>query len=156
MGKILAFAVLLVACGGQPGSDGEPGERGATGPTGLPFAGTQFASSVFCVGELAGTALWFTYNAVVMKSGDVWATGSIRDGKSEVGATAFYAATQEGAGTAIVVFQFDVIGAVNSGYWTIQVNRSTRTTVITNYDADRSGAQESWLMTADKCQAHTY
>ncbi|WP_460990893.1 hypothetical protein, partial [Staphylococcus aureus] len=73
----------------------------------------------FCGGQLGATGVWFSYMAAVMKSGDVFATGSIRNGSIDISNTDFYANTQMGAATAQVLMQDDLQGTANAGWWTI-------------------------------------
>lgn len=178
--KIIVIALLsLVACGkpekGEPGSAGPAGAtgamgvagvmgvagmsgvRGATGATGLGApTGTQFSASLLCDGQLGVTGVWFSYVAAVMKSGDVFASGSIRSSSIEISNTKFYANTQVGALTAEVIMLDDLQGTANAGYWIISVDRSTAITTIVYHDSDATGGMTTWTMTPDKCILNNY
>ena len=139
---------------GAPGKDGTNGTNGAPGKDAT--AQSLFATSLHCGGQLASTGLWFSYDAGVLKSGDVLATGSIRNNSAEISKTEFYAATQVGAATAEVLLEYDLLGTANAGYWSIKLDRTTLVTTITNFDADAAGGQNAWTMTPDKCVVNTY
>jgi hypothetical protein len=146
--------LALASCGveGPPGPQGTQGEHGPTGPTGTPAV---IASAIKCAGPIPDTALAFTYRAAVMRSGDVWATGSVSDGTKEIGASFYHAAKEDGAALGIVSFQFDVAGAANGGNWRLEVARSTGVVVMTNFDADQPGGQKSWIIPA-RCETTTF
>lgn len=139
------------------GPTGPSGPTGAAGKDGQDAtASSLVASSLYCSGQLEGTPLWFKYQAVVLKSADVFVNGGILDGLIEISGTAFYAKQQNGALTASVLFQDDLLGSANAGYWEIFVNRTTLVTSIVNYDSDAPGGKNTWTMTADRCVLNTY
>lgn len=162
--KNLALLFCLAACGsakegpaGPAGAPGTTGEAGPTGPTGAAAAtGTLAAASLHCGGTLQATALSFSYSALVLKSGDVFASGSVYGAAFEIGASAYYAKTQVGAITAKVLFAYDVQGTANGGYWEISVDRTTAVTTIVNHDTEAPGGQTMWTMTPDKCVVNSY
>lgn len=175
--KIVVISLfVLAACGkpvpgpagppgpqGDPGAMGNPGAMGATGNTGTmgvtgpaAVASSLVAATLYCNAELSTTGVWFMYDAVVFKSGDVFASGSIRNSLLEVSNSTFYSTSQVGAATAAVQMEFDLLGAANAGFWTINVDRNTAIATITNYDSDATGGQNSWIMTPDKCVLNHY
>lgn len=167
--KIMFCSLFLVACGppqkGDPGPAGPPGPTGAQGATGNQgikgatgdvAVSSLFSATLFCQGELASTGIFFTYSAAVLKSGDVFASGSIRNNSFEISDSAFYAKAQNGADTASVIFQYDLQGAANAGWWEIKVPRTTLLASITYHDSDAVGGQTNWVMTVDKCLLSTY
>lgn len=167
--KNIVILLCLTGCGsvkeGPPGPAGENGAtgamgvagatgvRGATGPTGDAAITTLIQASLFCAGQLATTGIYFTYSAVVFKSSDVFASGSIRGSQAEISNTKFFEKDQVGAVTATVQMEYDLQGSVNAGYWTISVNRATAVTTIVSHDIDD---MTTYTMTPDKCVVNTY
>lgn len=114
---------------------------------------TRITSSIHCGGPLEGTPIWFSYSVAQLNSGDVFAEGSVRDGYWQVGSSNFYAATQNGAVTASVLFQYDLQGMATAGFWTLSLDRATLITTIDYQDAEGPMA---WTMTPDACQVQEY
>lgn len=147
MSKLLGvLAVALVACGGA-GKDGEDGADGT---------GNRIVASHHCLGDLAGTALSFTYDASLMASGDVFVYASVSSAMLETGATSFYSYDQNGSLDAGVIFTADYLGTSNGGWWDLSLNRTTGVTLIEYNDSDASGGQDTWTMPAAACIVNTY
>lgn len=125
-----------------------------TGPSGANGTNNRFVYGVYCSGIVsgligaAGTALNglnVYYQADVTNSGDVIAYAAVATSSIQVGATSFYASTQNGATTASVLFTADFATA-NGGFWNISTNRSTL--VVTAVYTDSSlGADSPVTMT---------
>lgn len=149
---------------GAPGAQGAAGERGAAGgqgsggPNGGAAAdGARVVSSIFCTGGLEGTlSLDFAYDAHVFANGNVFASGSIRDGAIEASATQIYAPTQNGATRASVLLQFDQAPPLNAGFWELSVDRGTAVTSIVYHDVDVAGGTVSWTMPPSACVLNQY
>ena len=131
--------------------------KGDTGAAGKDAnADGMFAASIHCGGQLASTTVYFTYDAALTKGGDVFADGAINDGNFEVSNTQFYSKDQNGATTAMVTLQYDLQGAANAGWFSLELNRSTLVTTIVYHDSDAAGGQTVWSMTPDQCVSNTY
>jgi hypothetical protein len=117
---------------------------------------SQIIQTVYCGGSLQGTDLWFSYQAVALTSGDLFAGASLYGPLTQTSGTSFYAASQVGAATAAVVMTDDYAGTANGGWWQIEVDRTTLITVIEYNDSDAPGGQDTWTMTADKCTLNNY
>ena len=98
----------------------------------------------------------FGYRADQFISGNVFASGYIASLSSSASNAVFYAPAQNGFVTAPVIVVFDVQGAANTGFWQIQLNRSTLVVTITYNDVDVVGGTLSWVMTPDKCVVNNY
>lgn len=176
-----AVAVVLLGCGGAAkdgakgpdGSDGEPCtvqdtadgaviscpdgssvtvSDGADGEDGV----SEIASSIFCGGTLEGTGLSFSYQAAVMTSGDVFAYGGIYGAAFQIGASSYYAAEQNGASVAAVIFAYDAIAPANGGFWALSLNRTTAVTTIAYNDVDATGGQDTWTMQPADCVVNNF
>lgn len=160
---IFVFMLALSACGTQTierGEKGLTGSSGATGPTGATGKDGSLssiaASSISCDGGLENTGLHFTYSAAVFKGGDVFATGAIYGNAFEIGASNFYAASQNGATTAPVLFTYDIIDPANGGWWQVSVNRATSVTSIKYTDTDAVNGAVLWTMAPQNCTINNY
>lgn len=51
---------------------------------------------------------------------------------------------------------FDLLGAINGGWWQLSLNRTTLVVTIENNDIDAPGGKNTWLMTPDKCVLNRY
>ncbi len=142
--------VALLACGAE-GPPGEAGEDGANGVDGVDGIDNRITASIYCGGLLASTTINFAYHAALTEAGDIFASGSISTVGQEVGASSYYAAGQNGAATAPVLFTGDVLGAANSGWWQIGLNRTSLITTIAYNDADATGGQDTWTMASGDC-----
>ena len=142
------------------GKDGANGAAGAAGAAGAPgkdaTASSLVGSSIYCTGVLPTTALQFEYQAVLMKSGDVFAKAGVYGNGAEFGGSNFFSKAQVGALTAAVVFTYDYDSTANYGFWTLSLDRTSLVTTILYKDIDASGGQTTWTMTPDKCVANTY
>lgn len=141
---------------GAAGVDGQDGSDGTNGVDGSNGIDNHIIANIRCTGLLQSTTIYFTYESSVMASGDVWAKGSIYNGAFEVGASTFYAGGQVGAGTAAVLFQADVAGTSNGGYWLMSLDRTTVVTTIVYTDNEVSDGSDSWTMQPSACVVNTY
>lgn len=132
------------------------GKDGADGKDGTDGTNNRMIASIHCSGLLDGTSLYFYYNASLMASGDVFANGSINDAYLQVYGSSYFSAQQNGAATASVLITDDQLGAANSGFWEIQLNRQTLVTSIDYHDTDATNGILSWVMTPDKCLSNQY
>ena len=166
MRAVLILAFLVAGCG-QDGKDGEPctvndlggGQKRISCPDGTAITvsdgvdGTSnvIEASVLCQGELLGTGgLHFVYRGVEFTSGDLLVYGAIRDDFSETGASAFFASTQLGAQTAMVIFTADYAATANAGWWDMSLGAGY--TIAINYnDDDVSGGVQSWTFPGSAC-----
>ena len=103
--------------------------------------------TINCSGEISGlvgpasalNGLDVVYDAVVMDSGDVYATASVNDEYQQVSATAFYAWGQVGSTTAIVTLVADFHSTADWATWDISLNRNTFVTSVKYTDASLGG-----------------
>jgi len=135
---------------GEDGKDGVDGKNGADGTD------NRIVASIHCSGALDGTSLYFSYNASLMASGDVFANGSIIDDYFEISRSAFYSVQQVGATTAAVILANDQSGTANGGWWRLELDRKTLITSITYFDDEVVDGEISWVMTPDKCINNEY
>jgi len=131
------------------GKDGAAGLPGAAGKDGTD---NRIVKSIGCSGPLENTTLWFTYDVALMSSGDVFASGAIRDNSLQIGATSFYSSQQVGAIAAPVIFTNDYETAHIGYYWRISLNRVDLVTTI-KYS---KSSETTWTMTPDKCTVNDY
>ena len=87
-----------------------------------------------------------------MASSDVFATGSIKNSASEMGATKFYSGQQVGAGTATVIFTDDYEQTPISSWWSIELNRNSLVTTIVYH----SVSNRTWTMEPEACIVNNY
>lgn len=113
-------------------------------------------ASIFCGGQLQGETIWVNYSASLMKSGDIFVTGSVIGSDFEVSDSAFYARQQNGAATAKVLITFDLAGDSNAGYWALSLDRATLITSVVYNDVDVSGGVRSWTMAPERCVSNDY
>lgn len=113
----------------------------------------RIVGSIGCGGELEDTGVWFSYNAAQMASGDVFVNGSISEGSIEVGNTAYFSVQQNGFLTAPVLFNFDLSGDSNGGYFTISLDRASLKVTIRYKDSD---GDKQWVQTPDTCVVNQY
>jgi hypothetical protein len=121
------------------GARGTTGASGAMGVTGAAAQGSFVTASIHCSGQLSGTGYDASYDAAVFRSNDVYARGSIYGASFERSVTEFYAAAQNGAQTASVILTYDIEGAVNAGWWTLELKRTTLVQTVTYHDVDSPG-----------------
>lgn len=140
---------------GTNGMDGKPGANGKDGADASD--GSKIAAGIYCVGGLEGsTNLTFTYQAIEFENGNVFVTGSIRDGSVETSASNFYAPTQNGWVNGGVLVQHDAYATDNAGFWNLTLNRQTLVVSISYYDSQMVGGGATWTMTPNKCTVSTY
>lgn len=121
-------------------------------------AGTdnRIVKSIGCGGQLGDTVWWASYSVALMASGDVFVSGSVRNGVIEASSSRFYSGQQVGAETAATLVQFDGVGDATAGYWTLSLDRTTLVSSVVYKDADHAKGGESWSMTPDKCTVNDY
>lgn len=141
---------------GAAGAAGAAGKDGANGENGKDGTDSRIIASILCTGGLEDTTLGFSYSVALMKSGDVFVSGSIRDVVSEIGATKFFSAQQNGATNAEIFFTNDFATPANGGYWSLKLDRQSLVTTITYFDVDVSGGGAVWTMAASACVANKY
>jgi hypothetical protein len=129
---------------------------GADGADGNAGTNNHVVASHFCQGTLQGTPLSFTYHAAITAAGDVFVNASIKDALIEVPSATFYAAGQNGAALAAVIFEYDSAPPANGGTWMIELNRTTMVVSITYTDADVSGGSDAWTMLPSACITNTF
>jgi hypothetical protein len=172
--RALSFVLALLVAGsvGCGGADDEPchisessaGQVLSCGDEQIVFpqdGGTAQAewkirASIGCYGLLQDTQLDFAYQAAVLTSGDLFASGAIAAPWGQVGASQYYAASQVGAGTGAVIFAYDVAGAASGGWWELSLNRQSLVTTITYRDSDLSGGRMDWTMNPASCTVNQY
>ncbi len=116
----------------------------------------RHVQTIHCSGQLEGTELRFDYSSAILTSGDVFAHGAVMNNLIEIGGTSFYAKDQLGAASAGVLFEFDVSGLPDAGFWSIALDRSTLVTVIDYMDYDLVGVRRTWTMTPEACVLNSY
>lgn len=140
---------------GEPGADGAPGADGEPGPPGDP-AEAGIVESFFCAGGLENTLLGFSYNAVLLASGDLLVTGVIDDPGLAVSHTVYYAPEQNGYATAAVIVQVDEDATRDGGFFTLQLDRATLVTVIQYRMMDPGLVTNTWTMLPSACIHNFY
>ena len=126
---------------GTNGTNGDNGTNGTNGTNGIkPAASLSFGAS------LEDTSYKFSYTAMVFSDGSVYAYGGIRGADSQIGRSTFYDSSQSGSSTAEVIFDWDLSGSDNWGYWKISVNRSTLVVTILYTDQDETGGSTTWTL----------
>ena len=120
--------------------------------------GIKPSASLYCGAQLEGTTYYFTYNAMVFSDSSVYAYGGIYGGSYQIGASTFYDSSQTGALTGTVIFQYDVSGSANGGYWSIYINRSTLAATIDYNDSDVTGGKLTWSLnsSSNNCVLNSY
>lgn len=142
---------------GIPGKNGKDGVPGTDGNPGTDGTSTKIAESFFCTGGLEGQpGLGFSYDAVLLSSGDLFVTGSVNNLATSASATRFYSPSQAGYVNAPVSFVFDLDNTFNSGYWVLSLERSTLVAVIEYHAADGGPVTNTWSMPATACVHNTY
>lgn len=142
---------------GVDGEDGTDGRDGVDGRNGVDGVDNHIAATHTCTGSLEATPCYFIYQVSVMTSGDVFAYGGVWGCfLMQAGASAYYAASQVGSATAVVIFQQDVTGSMNGGFWMISLDRTFGATTIVYTDPDVSGGSDTWTMPAAACTVNIY
>ncbi len=141
---------------GAPGAVGTSGSDGKDGKNGKDGTDNRIIASIGCDGSLENTSLYFSYSAALMKSGDVFASGSVRDGNIEISGTRFFSSQQNGATTASVLFNDDFVAPYNGGFWSIELNRTNLVTTINYIDSDAIGGGSTWTMDPVACVKNEY
>lgn len=113
-------------------------------------------ASISCGGQLQGETIFVNYTANLLKSGDVFVTGSVIGNDFETSDSAFYARQQNGAATGRVLITSDLAGDSNAGYWALSLDRITLVTSVVYNDVDVSGGVRSWTMAPERCVANDY
>lgn len=117
----------------------------------------EMIESFFCDGQLEGTLLLVTYDAVLFSNGDIWTTGSVSDASRQSSSSAFWDPSQNGyvdAATQPIVFDFT--GPADGGYFVIALDRTTLVNVVTYKDQDLLNDSQVWTMSPDKCVHNFY
>jgi len=141
---------------GATGATGPAGATGATGAAGSDAEATRVIESFYCTGLLEDTPLIFEYNAVLMGSGDLFVTGSIRDVLLESSETRIYAPQQNGYATAPVYIGFDVDSTKNGGWFSLALDRPTLIVVIDYLSSDPGVVTQTWTMQPASCVHNFY
>ena len=128
---------------------GEKGESGASGTD------NRIASSLICGGEIGTTGYWLSYEVDTLQSGDVFVSGSVRGGAIQIGSSTFYSKGQEGAAIGALLFQFDVLGASNAGFWEITTSAGRAEASIRYSDSDATGGEQTWTKGSADCTLRT-
>lgn len=149
-------AIDIKGAKGDSGAAGKDGAAGTNGTDGKDGTDNHIVASILCTGSLENTALYFSYSAALMASGDVFAEGSIADGNIEISGSKFYSSQQNGALTAAVLFNDDFVAPYNGGYWSIKLDRGTLVTTIVYSDVDAVGGGSVWTMDPTACVANKY
>lgn len=147
------FALLTVGC--MKGPKGDPGIPGAGKIISTLNCGGNITSGGGIVTSGGGIPvelhdLRVEYDVVLTSGGDVYATAVIVDNSYQASGTAFYAADQVGAQTAVVYVTADYVDAVNGGLWKISLDRATLITSIV-YDDPSLGSQVKMTFTPSAC-----
>jgi len=130
---IALTAILVLATGCMKGERGAPG------------VGSRIVSTINCSGVISGSGvgslngLEVDYDAVLMASGDVYATAAVIDNGAQVSGTSFYSVGQPGAVNAMVSIVADHHGTLDRAYWQISLNRSTLVTSVVYEDNSLAG-----------------
>lgn len=119
-------------------------------PATIKSAPARIEATIYCTGVVTGS-IWGAYGAAITTAGDVFVTGSVRNGAIEASNSVYYSATQNGALTAAVNVQFDLMGAANSGFWVLSLDRQTLVHTLRYVDSDAVGGEQIWSLTPDKC-----
>jgi hypothetical protein len=141
---------------GDPGEPGEDGEKGDPGEDGSNAEATRIAESFFCTGGLESTALGFTYNAVLLSSGDLFVTGSVNNALNSATDTKYYAPSQAGYQTAAVSMRYDQDGTADGGWFSLSLNRASLVTLIEYHQSDAGPVALTWTMLPAACVHNTY
>lgn len=141
---------------GENGSNGADGEHGENGVDGDDAAATRISESYFCTGGLEDTALRFTYNAVLLSSGDLFVTGSVNGALNSATDTKYYAPNQTGYETASVSMRYDQDGTADYGWFSLSLNRGTLVTVIEYHESDPGPVAATWTMQPTDCVHNMY
>lgn len=142
--------------GGATGATGPAGATGATGAPGDDVEATRIIESFHCSGLLENTLLAFDYDAILMSSNDLFATGKIRSLSVSATDAAYYAPSQNGWLTARVIVNIDVDGTNDAGFFTIDLDRSSLVTVIQYRESGGGPVAEAWTMQPSDCVHNFY
>jgi hypothetical protein len=144
---------------GEPGPQGEKGEKGSNGAPADAGAvdPSKITASIFCTGALENSnGVSVDYSVAQMANGNVFATTAVRSGDIGASNSAFYSPLQNGALTAAVQVQFDLLGPANAGFWRVELNRSTLITTVVYTDVDAAGGKLTFSMPANQCILNNY
>lgn len=142
---------------GPSGATGATGPAGATGAAGSDAEATRIIESFFCGGTLESFPdLRFSYNAVLMSSGDLFVAGEVYDLFRTSSNVAFYSPSQVGYATASVTITFDFDGSTDGGWWQIYLDRGTLVTVIEYHLTNGGPVAATWTMQPGACVHNFY
>jgi hypothetical protein len=137
-------------------SDGTDGAPGADGQDGKDAEATRIIESFHCNGGLENTSLEFSYNAVLMSSGDLFVSVEVNSPLNSASNTVFYAPTQNGYKTAQAIVRFDQDGTADGGWFTLSLDRVNLVTIIDYYPSDPGVVSNSWTMQPEVCVHNFY
>lgn len=129
--------------------DGAPGTSGTN---------NKIVKTIYCTGALPGIALGLdaTYEVDIFASGDLFAAASVYGSLIEISSSTMYAAGQNGAATAPVLFTYDFYGTSNGGWWKMYLNRTTLVSYVEYHDSDTAGGVQTWSKPASECTVNNF
>jgi hypothetical protein len=141
---------------GTDGAQGEPGPAGENGADGSDAEATRVIESFFCAGGLEDTALSFTYDAILLSSGDLFVNATIRDARYVGAGSSFYAPEQNGYQGAQVIVGIDEDATADFGWFRLTLNRDTLVVLLEYRESDAAAVTQSWTMQPSACVHNKY
>lgn len=137
---------------GEDGSDGAPGTPGADGSD---TGATKIVESFHCGGPIAETALTAFYDAVLLSSGDMFVTGTVRTPLIGSSTSVLYSPNQNGYNAAEVFVSLDADETADGGYFVLSLNRLSLVQVV-HYLGSGTEVTQSWSMAPESCVHNFY